>query len=172
MIYRINSHNTVDGLLLKVAYDFLVLLEKRGLSCSSIRIKFLPKDPKFRNNVFRTSAGLEQFEKQYGSILNDRRYLCSTGDFPVIENIVLTNKNLRFDNSYSWYNITDKRKLVQTIQYDYERKNIYEAEIQRYLALLNELFDQYTANVNKSLKERLNVYVDPCYVDAGYISPN
>lgn len=162
----------MDGLLLKVAYDFLVLLEKRGLSTSSIRIKFLPKDPKFRNNVFRTSNGLAQFEQQYGKIISDRRFLCSTGDYPVIENLVLTNQNLKFKNIYSWYNITDQRRLVQTIQYDFERKDIYEAEIQRYLKLLNEYFDQYTANVNNSIKERQNSYVDPCYVDAGYISPN
>jgi hypothetical protein len=32
--------------------------------------------------------------------------------------------------------------------------------------------DEYTTNINNGIKVRLNSYVDPCYVDAGYVSPN
>ncbi len=162
----------MDGLLLKIAYDFLLSLEKRGLSSNTIRIKFLPKDPKLRISTYKTSASLAEFKNQYGNIIFDRRFLCSSGDYLVIENLVLINNNLKFKNSYSWYNITDTRKCVRSIQYDDTRKDIYEAEIQRYLTLSNEFFDEYTINVNRAIKERQNTYVDPCYVDAGYISPN
>ena len=34
------------------------------------------------------------------------------------------------------------------------------------------LFDTYTKNVNVAIQTRLNSYMDPCYVDAGYVSPN
>jgi len=77
-----------------------------------------------------------------------------------------------FENQFLWYNITDQRKLIRKIRYDEQRKDIYEREIQRYLDLMYKDFDTYTANVNAAIKERLNKYVDPCYVDAGYIAPN
>ncbi len=162
----------MDGLLLKISYDFLNLLEKRGLGTSGIRIKLLPRESSLPFSTFKSSANFAEFTKEYGSIIFDRRFLCSAGDFPVIENIILTNKNLTFENQFLWYNITDQRKLIRKIRYDEQRKDIYEREIQRYLDLMYKDFDTYTANVNAAIKERLNKYVDPCYVDAGYIAPN
>ena len=37
---------------------------------------------------------------------------------------------------------------------------------------MNDLFDQYVKNINTAIETRLNSYVDPCYVDSGYVSPN
>ena len=162
----------MDGLLLKISYDFLNLLERRGLATSSIRIKFLPKDPSLRFSVYRNSADFADFKNTYGPIIFNRKYLCSSGEFPVIENLVLTNKNLNFDNQFFWYNITNQRKLLKKIKYDEQRKDIYEREIQRYIDFMYKAFDEYTKNVNKAIAERMNKYVDPCYVDAGYIAPN
>jgi hypothetical protein len=162
----------VDGLLLKIAYDFLNLMERRGLATSNIRIKFLPREKSLGFSVYKNSENFIGFKESYGPIIFDRRFLCSSGDFPVIENIILTNKNLNFENQYFWYNITDQRKLTKKIRYDEQRKDIYEREIKRYLDLMYKEFDIYTKNVNNAIKERLNKYVDPCYVDAGYISPN
>ena len=42
----------------------------------------------------------------------------------------------------------------------------------RYIDLMYKLFDTYTKNVRAAIDVRLNSYVDPCYVDAGYVSPN
>ena len=42
----------------------------------------------------------------------------------------------------------------------------------RYKQLMNDIFDQYVKDVNSSIEIRLNSFVDPCYVDAGYVSPN
>jgi hypothetical protein len=52
------------------------------------------------------------------------------------------------------------------------RSTIYETTIQKYLDLMNEKIDAYVSNARNGIKVRLNSYMDPCYVDAGYVSPN
>ena len=119
-----------------------------------------------------TFPTLDAFNTYHAPVLNSPRYLCSAGPFPVITNVDLINQNLTFTNSYSWYDITRSRRLVKTVQRDPTRQQIYEALAQKYVDLMNKSLDTYTLNVNKGIKERLNSYVDPCYVDAGYVSPN
>ena len=162
----------MDGLLLKIAYDFLNNLDKRGLKVSNIRVKLISKNTKLRGTTYLSISDLSTFYEKYKSILSDRRYLCSAGDFPIVENFSLNNVNLGFKNSYNWYNITQSRKLDTRIQYDISRNEIYDREIQRYLDLMLKSIDEYTTNINNGIKVRLNSYVDPCYVDAGYVSPN
>lgn len=162
----------MDGLLLKIAYDFLNNLDKGGLKVSNIRVKLISKNTKLRGTTYLSISDLSTFYEKYKSILSDRRYLCSAGDFPIVENFSLNNVNLGFKNSYNWYNITQSRKLDTRIQYDISRNEIYDREIQRYLDLMLKSIDEYTTNINNGIKVRLNSYVDPCYVDAGYVSPN
>jgi hypothetical protein len=162
----------VDGLLLKITYDFLNELEKRGLTSSAIRVKFLSRDATLKGLTFKSFSDFASYIKEYESIIFDRRYLCSAGPFLVIENLVINNKNLNFSNIYYWYNITDKRILNKKIQFDSVRAGFYEKDIQRYIDLMYKLIDTYTKNVNTAIKTRLDSYVDPCYVDAGYVSPN
>ncbi len=73
---------------------------------------------------------------------------------------------------YYWRNITEKRLLTKGVLYDTARNNFYDKEVQRYVDLMNSKFDQYTTNIGNSISIRLNSYMDPCYVDAGYVSPN
>lgn len=162
----------MDGLILRITYDFLNNLDRRGLKVSNIRVKLISKNTKLRGTTYLAFSDLSSFFETYKSILGDRRYLCSAGDFPIVENFSLNNVNLRFKNSYNWYNITQSRKLDTRIQYDNSRNEIYDREIQRYLDLMYKSMDEYTVNVNNGIKVRLNSYVDPCYVDAGYVSPN
>ncbi len=162
----------MDGLLLRITYDFLNNLDKRGLKVSNIRVKLISKNSNLRGNSYLSFSNSTTFLETYKSILSDRRYLCSSGDFSVIDNISLNNVNLSFKNSYNWYDITQSRKLDTKVQYDNKRNVIQDREIQRYLALMLKLIDEYTVNVNNGIKLRLNSYVDPCYVDAGYVSPN
>lgn len=124
--------------------------------------------------MYKTYSDFAAFQNdsEIKSILADNRYLCSAGYFPIVENIVLTNKNLTFANRYAWYNITGSRYNVKTVTYDRTRAAIFEAQIKTYVDLTNSLFDKYTKNVNSAIAIRLNSYVDPCYVDAGYLSPN
>lgn len=162
----------MDGLLLKITYDFLNELEKRGLTSSAIRVKFLSRDAALRGLTFKSFSDFAAYTKEYGSIIFDRRYLCSAGPFIVIENLVIDNKNLNFSNIYLWYNITDKRILTKKIQFDSVRNGFYDNDIQRYIDLMHKLIDTYTKNINAAIRTRLDSYVDPCYVDAGYVSPN
>lgn len=162
----------MDGLLVKINYDFLYELENRGFSTSKIRIKFLSRDTKGMGTVYKTYDSFYAYAEDYPikTILNDRRYLCSAGEFPVVENLTINNTNMDFLNRFAWYAITGQRYYVKTISYDSNRSEFYEAEIVKYLDLMNSLFDTYTKNINTSVSVRLSSYVDPCYVDAGYIS--
>lgn len=164
----------MDGLILRVTYDFLNDLNRRGLKVSNIRIKLISKDTKLRGSTFIQFTDLSTFLSKHKTILSDRRYLCYAGDFSVIENLSINNTNLRFENSYKWYNITQSRRLDTRIAFasDNIRNEIYEKEIQRYLDLMYKLIDEYTVNINRGIKVRLESYVDPCYVDSGYVSPN
>lgn len=164
----------MDGLLVKINYEFLKELENRGLKTSSIRVKFLSRDTQGNGVLYKTYSDFVSFcnDNAIKSLLADRRYLCSSGPFPVVENITINNKNLTFDNRFAWYNITNSRKYTKTITYDMNKKAIYEAQIQKYIDLMYSLFDTYTINVNNAIKVRLDSYLDPCYVDAGYVSPN
>lgn len=162
----------MDGLLLKITYDFLSELERRGLSSSSIRVKFLSRDATLKSLVFKSFSDFASYTKEYGSVIFDRRYLCSAGPFIVIENLTINNKNLNFSNIYLWYNITDKRMLTKKIQFDSVKNGFYENDIQRYIDLMYKLIDTYTKNVNTAIRTRLDSYVDPCLIDAGYVSPN
>lgn len=164
----------MDGLLLRINYDFLLDLKRKGLEPVDIRIKRLPRDTIAygKKTSFTTIRNFDEFNHLYGSIIMDRHYQCYAGPFPVIENIKLINNNLSFKNDYRWYNITQSRILVKEILFDSLRKDFYETEIQRYISLTNKLFDEYTANINMAIDVRLTSYMDPCYVDAGYVSPN
>jgi hypothetical protein len=162
----------VDGLILKINEDFLKNLEKRGLNVKNLKVRFLIRDIGRRGNRYVGYRSLFDYTSKTLQILNSSNYLCSAGDFPVIENIELINQNLSFGNDYRWYNITESRKLVKRLDYDSYRGEFYNEEIVRYENLMNELFDQYAKNIQNAIDVRLNSYVDPCYVDAGYVSPN
>ena len=162
----------MDGLLIKINDDFLKNLESRGLSVKNLKIRFLIRDLARKGNRYRPFRNMSEYRNFFAGILGAQNYLCSAGDFPVIENIQLDNTNFNFTNSYNWYNITENRYFVKSIQYDSFRKDFYEAEVLRYESLMNSLIDRYITNINRAIEVRLNSYVDPCYVDAGYVSPN
>lgn len=160
----------MDGLILKITNDLISILERKGLTVKNIRVKQLSRDSRLNSVDFKSYSDSSNFYAMSSAILNSSSYLCSAGTFPVIENLVVVNNNLPFGNQYSWSNITDRRTVVSTL--DTNNFENYEAEIQRYLTLMLSSFDEYTRNINDAIKVRLNAYVDPCYVDAGYVSPN
>jgi hypothetical protein len=162
----------VDGLLIKRNNDFITDLQKRGLKIKSIKVRFLIRDIGKKGHRYRNFNTLESFKLFFESILNSPKYLCSAGDFPIIENIELENQNIGFINNYKFYNITEKRYVVKSIQYDSFRKDLYDSEIVRYEALLSALFNSYSSVVNSSITVRLNAYMDPCYVDEQYVTAN
>jgi hypothetical protein len=162
----------VDGLLIKRNNDFITDIQKRGLKIKSIKVRFLIRDVGKKGHRYRNFNTLESFKLFFASILNSPKFLCSAGDFPIIENIELENQNIGFVNNYRFYNITEKRYVVKSIQYDSVRKEFYESEIVRYESLLAALLDSYSSIINYSITVRLNTYMDPCYVDENYVINN
>ena len=162
----------MDGLLTKINYDFLLNLKKLGLLPSNIKVKYVSRDSKSNTVSTMTFSTLENFIAYHSNILNSNRYLCFAGEFPVIQNVVLDNQNLNFSNSYSWNDITGSKTLVKTLPNDNARSTIYDITVQKYLDLMSEKIDEYVSNARNGIKVRLNSYMDPCYVDAGYVSPN
>ena len=162
----------MDGLLIKRNNDFITDIQKRGLKIKSIKVRFLIRDVGKKGHRYRNFNTLESFKLFFASILNSPKFLCSAGDFPIIENIELENQNIGFVNNYRFYNITEKRYVVKSIQYDSVRKEFYESEIVRYESLLAALLDSYSSIINDSITVRLNTYMDPCYVDENYVINN
>lgn len=160
----------LDGLILQITYDFLVNLQKRGLMPSEIRMKLISQDSSVSGSSLITYKSIADFYENWKYIIEDRKFLCSVGNFPIVQNILINNKNLNFENTYHWYNLLGDRYLVKKIKFDSARSLIYEKEIQRYLDLMNQLIDEYTENISRAIKSRTELYVDPCYVDSGYIS--
>ena len=162
----------MDGLLLTINRDFLNNLEKRGLKVLNLRVRYLIRDVGYKGNRYKPFSTLVSYTDFHSSIMNSTNPLCSAGEFPVIDNIEISNTNLYFKNEYRWYNITQSRTLVESIAYDSFRNEFQNNEVIRYKQLMNDIFDQYVKDVNSSIEIRLNSFVDPCYVDAGYVSPN
>lgn len=150
----------------------MVTMEKRGLTAKNIKIKFLSRDSRLSGGDFRNYSDYSSFYSSVSTILDSDRYLCSAGPFPVIENLTITNNNLPFKNDYIWSNITDSRILVKSIELNNELSSLYDIEVNKYSEIMRSFFDEYTSNINSGIRARLNSYVDPCYVDDGYISPN
>lgn len=164
----------MDGLLSKISYDLLVLFERKGLIASDVRVKYLVRDfdVTISRSSFTTYNTLSAAKAHFETVVNDNRYLCSAGPLPVIENITLTNKNLNFFSEFRVLNVREKRYMQKRLKYDTNRSAFYEAEVEKYIKLINELLDQYKKDTTNAIIARLESYVDPCYVDAGYVSPN
>lgn len=159
----------LDGLVLRITYDLLINLQRRGLTPSNLKIKLLSRDKSAPSSTLQYS-NTAQFFENWKKILDDKNFLCSAGSFPIIQNLHITNNNLKFDNSYQWYDITGDIYLVKKIKFDSDRSAIYQREIEKYIELMNQLIDQYNKDVNAAITSRSQSYVDPCYVDSGYIS--
>ena len=162
----------MDGLLLTINRDFLQNLERRGLQVVSLKIRYVVRDIGNKSHRYKPFDNLAAYNKAHASVLSSKNPYCSAGDFPIIENIEIINKNLNFVNSYKWFNITQKRTLVQSIQYDSFRGEDYANSVVRYKSLMESLLNRYNRDIDNAINIRLNSYVDPCYVDAGYVSPN
>lgn len=160
----------LDGLVLKITYDFLINLENNGLNLSNIRIRNISRDSSFGGDIFVNYSNTKNFFDRWKDILEDRKFLCRVGSFPVLQNIQIINKNLNFSNLYKWYDVLGNRYFITNIKLDTSRSKIYEKEIQRYIDLINKLLDQYKIDVMNAISSRTQLYVDPCYVDGGYIS--
>lgn len=160
----------MDGLLLRIAYDLLLDLGKNGMEVGRMRVKSTPRGHRGRRFRYSTYTGPE-FLSYFEDAVNHPRYLCSAGDFPVIECIETHNEgNLKFHNSYRWYDLFGKVNVVQSSRYDGLRGEKYASDIARYLQWQRDRFAQYVTDCGVAIEARNSEYVDPCYVDAGYVA--
>lgn len=158
----------IDGLILRLTYDFLKKLESYGLESSNIRVKLLTRDSEISTTSFVSYENLNEFFDNWKFILENKNFLCFVGKFPIVQNIQLKNKNLKFDNSFEWFNIIDDPYFTKTIDYDQKRNQIRLRNINRYISLVKSLINEYKENVESLMFIRMDSYADPCYVDGGY----
>lgn len=162
----------MDGLLLRINYDFLTFLGRNGLKVGPMRVKHVPRNRSTRSFVFKSYGSGAEYIAMFSSAMLHPRFLCSAGEFPLIESIEVTNDNLTHHSSYRWYNLFGATKMVKTIQDDGKRNDRYELDSARYEDFQRQRIAQYVLDATSGVDVRLSSYVDPCYVDAGYISPN
>ena len=160
----------MDGLLVKINYDFLQLLAKNNLVASQIKLKYLKRDIPLNSIKFERIEDFQAYINKFNQILKDRSYLCYAGEFVVIENLNITCTSLNYTNEFRRYIITEKRSLIKKIRLDNTIDN--SSTTDRYEKIQSSFFDDYVTTVNNAIFTRLNSYTDPCYVDAGYVDPN
>lgn len=160
----------MDGLLLRIAYDLVLDLGKNGMEVDRLRVKSVPRGTRGRRFKFESYTGSD-FLSYFADAVSHPRYLCAAGDFPVIECIETHNEsNLGFYNSYRWYDLSGRMNVVQTRRYDGLRGSKYASDVDRYLQWQRDRFTRYVADCGASIEARNSEYVDPCYVDAGYVT--
>lgn len=162
----------MDGLILRINYDFLLSLQKYEIKVNWIRTKDIPKNPAETRSTHRTFDSGSSYVNHIKGIALHREYLCYAGPFSVIQSLEMDNTNLRFENKYRWYDIFGEKRLVSLSDFDSYREQKHSEEIERYRSATSQLIDTYIATVNRAIAARLEAYVDPCYVDANYVSPH
>ena len=155
----------MDGLLSRVLYDLLIDLGRNGLSVGRCRVKLM-----LRPGTNSTSTSYEN-----GAALLDAvrfvelpRYLCQVGGYPVISNIELKTVSPA-GYTVSVYDVIGSRRITSVSPMDRKRDASIASVEARYLQYVAQRMEQYAADVSKSMEARTSAYVDPCYVDAGYV---
>jgi len=163
----------VDGLVSKITYDFLQNLSNRGYDASFIRIGYRIKDS-VRSNILssKTHPTLSSTLNQFSFTQTDTKYLCYSGPFPVISNLKINVNYSKFSLSFSYFDILGSRMIKQTSKFDSLRNSAYSIESQKVENVINGLMDKYKKDIETAIKIRVESYLDPCYVDSGYVSPN
>ncbi len=161
----------MDGLIVTINDNFIKLLISRGLLIKSLKIRFLKRNSSKRGNRYVSYKTLDLYNKAVSNVLSSNPLLFS-GEFPIIDTIEIENKNLSFKNEFKFYDMSGSRFVTKKLEFETNRKDFYESELNRYELIINNLIDRYIENVNDAMDIRLNSYVDPNYVDPEYLSPN
>lgn len=162
----------MDGLTAKINYDFIIELKKRGYLASDLKVRYKQKDSNPR--VVSRSFGYRTYESFISSLsfVNEPNYLCYAGELGIIENLKLSVTSKNFTIVFSCFNITETQTINHKVSFDNKRNEFYTTEVERIQKTIIDLFDKYKQNINNAIDTRINSFLDPCYVDAGYVSPN
>jgi hypothetical protein len=164
----------MDGLVLKINSEFLKFLMDNGLNIDYIKVNILSRDYTRSTRKYIAYSTIEEYNIDYSSITSSFQCLNYAGNFAVIDTISLTNKNLPFYNEYRWSNIIDEpeTKLETIFEFNSFRNSFYESEVERYRVFTKKCIDAYRRIIDQAIQIRLYSYVDPNYVDYGYVLPN
>ncbi len=163
----------MDGLLLRIAYDLVYDLHRNGLDVGRMRLQHVPKGSvggrKFRYSTYASGNG---FLSALSEAMSSPRYLCMSGDYPLVVNLDATNTNVSFHNSYKWVDLFGRFSMSSTVGLDVQRSARRDEVVDRYVGYQRERLLRYVSDSSAAMAVRSASYVDPCYVDAGYVSPN
>lgn len=146
------------------------LLKKYELGVNWVRVKNMARSK--NQSAFRSFESGESYVNSIKAIANSRDFLCYTGNFSIIQSIELENTILSFRNIYRWYDIFGERKMIEISDYHKILEERNNEKIEKYKTFTNKLLDDYVKSILHAIDARLESYVDPCYVDGGYVSPN
>ena len=164
----------MDGLVLKINSEFLKFLIDNGLSIDYLKVSILSRDYSRSIRRYIPYMSIDEYNTDYSAITTSFQCLNYAGNFAVIDTIYLTNTNLPFHNEYRWSNIIDEpeTKLETIFKFDSFRSTFYESEVERYRVFTKKCIDAYRQIIDQSIQIRLYSYVDPNYVEYGYVLPN
>lgn len=159
-----------DITLIENIYIFLTNLEKDNFICKDIKLKVVGKQrDKLYFITYNNLSELYQANKDILDYKKPNKY-CILGDFPFIENIKFTNNVTNYDSEYRYYNVTSNDpKCRDKTKFDSNRNTFYEFDKSKYIEYLKTNLVEHNIRNIELANLRLNVYVDACYVDPGYV---
>lgn len=157
----------MDGLLSRVLYDLAIDLQRNGMVLGRSRVKLLP-----RSGTYSTSTSYQDGQALLTELdfVTRVRYLCQVGGYPILSNIELRTSSPS-GYTISVYDATGSAKVTTVSPLDNARSTNIDAVVEKYAEYVRGRVAQYANDCQISLAARTSLYVDPCYVDAGYVSP-
>jgi hypothetical protein len=169
----------MNGELIIIANQFLTTLASYGLELTEIRIRSVDQLSTYSSRLqFRNLA---EWKATMAPVINDLNPELFAGNYPFVQNINIKNPQLGYPNLLRFYDILDKRKLIQTngiipnTQPDIPQKQRetlltnQNRELAKTIDLINKEIDKYKNSAIAKYQEILGYYMDNGYVNPGYV---
>ena len=161
----------LDITTLENTYLFLQELETQGFVSYKLVFKVVSRIN--RKITFFNFENLQDFYNRYSILLTNtspNRY-CIVGDFVYLENIKFINNAVPYENNIFYYNITSGNpQIKKDLRYNNNKNAFFEQDVKKFVAYLKESLIAYINRNDMLMETRQSAYVDPCYVDPGYVS--
>ena len=160
----------LDITTLENTYLLLQELETQGFVSYKLVFKVVSKST--GKITYANFTDLQDFFNRYSSLLTyagPNKY-CIVGDFVYLENIKFINTAVPYKNNILYYNITSGNPQVKKeLDYNTNKNAFFEQDVKKFVAYLKEMLVSYINRNNQLVEIRESAYVDPCYVDPGYV---
>jgi len=157
----------VDGLLLSFNNAFLISLHRERYNLTRLRFKFINESNRVTYRTFETHAA---FNAHFSVLLANPNIGCSTGNYPILESILLNNEKLNFANDYYARNIPDGANIQRQWKFDSYRKDRQKEAVDKYHSYLTSKFIKYMTDINNLIAYRNEMYIEECYIAESYFS--